>query len=311
MKLNKVDVVIIGLNEALMLGECIESVRRYKDIGKIIYVDSGSHDDSVKIAMKLAHIVICSAKKPSLAAKSRNIGLSAVTSDYILFLDGDMKLKNSPAHFITSLDDKAIGIYGVRNDRFINKKKEEFDTFLNRYGTQILKPASHVGGAAIYKTSAIRSVGGFMEELRCYEEPRLLVDLTSKGFKVLESPIPFIDHFVLGKSRFKTKLKRSYQFGYFFGSCLLDAKMKSFFKTYPLVGLLYLDLFFLLTFIFSGSLFSLGIFTLLSLYLLVSKGMKKVAVNTLYAAFLPFSTIQYLVGRFLDFAMKGKLTHTA
>ena len=311
MKLNKVDVVIIGLNEALMLEECIQSVRKFKDIGKVIYVDSGSNDDSVNIAMDLADSVICSVERPSIAAKSRNIGLSAVTSDYVLFLDGDMKLKNSPAHFITSLNDKAIGIYGVRNDRFINDKKEEFDTFLNRYGTHILKPANHVGGAAIYKTQAIKSVGGFSEELKCYEEPRLLVDLTARGYKVLESPIPFIDHFVLGKSRFKTKLKRSYQFGYFFGSCLIDAKMKSFLKTYPLVALLYIDLAFLLAFISSQNYLLLSMFFGMSLYLVISNGVKKVSVNALYAAFLPFSLIHFLLMKVIDLATNDKVTHTA
>ena len=71
----KTGIVVIGRNEGERLRRCLESVG--EDTGKIVYVDSGSTDDSVKMAQGMgAEVVSLDMNSPFTAARARNAGFN-------------------------------------------------------------------------------------------------------------------------------------------------------------------------------------------------------------------------------------------
>ena len=88
-----VDAVVIGRNEEARLEQCLLSLEPQVD--RIIYVDSGSTDGSLKIAYRLADKVI--SLDPSehfTAARGRNAGFEVVLNlspqaEFVQFVDGD------------------------------------------------------------------------------------------------------------------------------------------------------------------------------------------------------------------------------
>ena len=96
----KIDIVVIGRNEAEHLARSLESVRkalqRLKEQlqigGRLLYVDSHSSDRSVEIAREKRAEVIFSPRRFSTPANGRMTGLLVSSNPYIMFLDGDMEM---------------------------------------------------------------------------------------------------------------------------------------------------------------------------------------------------------------------------
>ena len=87
-----VTVVVIGRNEGDRLARCLDSVHamRYpSDRVEIIYVDSDSTDDSVRLAKCKDAIVLEVKPERPAAAIGRNAGWRAADTEFVLFLDGD------------------------------------------------------------------------------------------------------------------------------------------------------------------------------------------------------------------------------
>jgi len=87
----KISVCIIAKNEEKMLGDCLDSVRPIAY--EIIVVDTGSVDDTVKIALSKGAKVIRSQWQNDFSF-SRNISLKEATGDFILVIDVDERLQN-------------------------------------------------------------------------------------------------------------------------------------------------------------------------------------------------------------------------
>ncbi|MGH1412291.1 MAG: glycosyltransferase [Pelagimonas sp.] len=87
-----VDVVLIGRNEGARLVAALESVQG--QARHIVYVDSGSHDDSVAEARKIgATVVELDMSTPFTAARARNAGFDALDDpQLVMFIDGDCLL---------------------------------------------------------------------------------------------------------------------------------------------------------------------------------------------------------------------------
>ena len=89
-------VVVIGRNEGERLRRCLESVIGI--VRLVVYVDSGSSDDSVRVAKLLgAEVVELDGSIPFTAARARNTGFNAITqlggpTSFVQFVDGDCEL---------------------------------------------------------------------------------------------------------------------------------------------------------------------------------------------------------------------------
>ncbi|MCM8731664.1 glycosyltransferase family 2 protein [Hephaestia sp. GCM10023244] len=186
---NVVGVVVIGRNEGPRLSDSLRSVAGRG--GAIVYVDSGSSDDSVARAEQAgAQVVVLAADRPFTAARGRNAGADwlqthLVGLEFIQFLDGDCLL--DPAWIDAALQtmaeapDAAV-VCGRRRERFpdaswYNRLCDiEWDTPIGIVPT--------CGGDALMRLSAFQDVGGFATELIAGEEPDLCHRLRRAGWTI-------------------------------------------------------------------------------------------------------------------------------
>ncbi len=187
--MNKVGLVAIGRNEGDRLRQCLISV-----IGKVnplVYVDSGSTDDSVKMARSLGvEVVELDLSIPFTAARARNAGFEhllkvAPDTKYVQFVDGDCEVVEGwlekAAAELDARPDLAV-VCGRRRERFpelsiYNKMCDiEWDTPVGE--------AKYCGGDTMMRVEAFQQVGGFNPTLIAGEEPELCVRLRQKGWKI-------------------------------------------------------------------------------------------------------------------------------
>jgi len=86
---------MIVKDEAETLEENLSAARPWVD--KIVVVDTGSSDGSVKIAKKYADVVKC-IEWPDSFSEARNVSLAFAEGDYVMYLDGDEAIKD-PEHW--------------------------------------------------------------------------------------------------------------------------------------------------------------------------------------------------------------------
>jgi glycosyltransferase involved in cell wall biosynthesis len=83
---NSITLFVMARNEQRAIRRCIESASEFVD--EVLMLDTGSKDDTVSIAHEIGAKVIHREWDDDFAA-SRNFGLSAVRTDYVLSLDAD------------------------------------------------------------------------------------------------------------------------------------------------------------------------------------------------------------------------------
>lgn len=88
----KISVSMIVKNEQEVLRTCLETV---KDFDEIVIIDTGSTDDTVKIAKEYTDKVYTDYKWEDHFAKARNISKDRCTGDWILIIDADETLHNT------------------------------------------------------------------------------------------------------------------------------------------------------------------------------------------------------------------------
>jgi GT2 family glycosyltransferase len=92
----RVAIVAIGRNEGARLAGCLSSLAGLG--GAVVYVDSGSRDDSVAVARRAGvHVHELDPSKPFSAARARNEGFEQVRRispqvEFVQFIDGDCTL---------------------------------------------------------------------------------------------------------------------------------------------------------------------------------------------------------------------------
>ena len=89
--LSVVDAVVIGRNEGARLVACLASLTG--QVRRLVYVDSGSTDGSVKAAQAAgAEVVVLDMEQPFTAARARNAGLAVLADnppEFVQLVDGD------------------------------------------------------------------------------------------------------------------------------------------------------------------------------------------------------------------------------
>ncbi len=182
-------VVAIGRNEGERLRRCLESATR--DCDRVVYVDSGSSDDSVSLAKSFGAIVVSlDMSKPFSAARGRNEGYHALmaawpSTRFVQFIDGDCELAE---HWLTksqqalSANESLAAVCGRRRERYPDA------TIYNRlcdieWDTPIGK-AKSCGGDAAYRVEAIEQVGGFDDTVIAAEDDEVCVRLRRQGWKI-------------------------------------------------------------------------------------------------------------------------------
>ncbi len=195
----RVGLVAIGRNEGDRLVRALNSVRG--QVAVIVYVDSGSTDESVANARAVgAEVVELDRSIPFTAARARNLGWEHLVAEHpeielIQFIDGDCELDAgwlSGAIAELTANPQLAVVAGRRRERHRN------DTIYNRlcdieWDTPVGE-AKAVGGDALMRVAALRQVGGFDPTLIAGEEPELCVRLRQRGWTIRRLPLDMTWH---------------------------------------------------------------------------------------------------------------------
>lgn len=185
-----IGLVVIGRNEGERLHQCLNSV-----IGKvshIVYVDSGSTDDSLIMARSLsADVVELDLSIPFTAARARNVGFTHLLQvnpdlEFVQFVDGDCQIVTGWLDYAQQeLDSnpKVAVVCGRRRERF--PEQSIYNRLCDLEWDTPVGEAKACGGDAMMRVSAFEQVGGFNTNLIAGEEPELCVRLRQQGGKVL------------------------------------------------------------------------------------------------------------------------------
>jgi glycosyltransferase involved in cell wall biosynthesis len=214
-------VVVIGRNEGDRLKRCLESVQGLPN--GVIYVDSGSTDNSIAIARACkATVVELDLRSPFTAARARNEGFQKLIQmqlalDYVFFVDGDCEVipgwLEKAQQFLDQHGDVAV-VSGLRRERFPEKSIYNLliDIEWREYPFGDVKIC---GGDALIRVSALQQVKGYRAELICGEEPEMCVRLREAGWRIwrLNEPMALHD---AAMYRFGQWWKRAVRGGYGF-----------------------------------------------------------------------------------------------
>lgn len=187
-------VVIIGLNETERIGRCIDSVKTATtDIPmvEIVYVDSGSSDDTVSIALsKRVRVFQLGKAQPPSPAAGRYVGSLVTDSHFIMNVDGDTQIISGwvkPAIALMMRDNSIVMFSGKPHDDH-GKAEVPFEKVEDLGAT---KPVYRVSGswAPIISREALETAGNWNPFVRCREEEDLAIRLRHyiPGSQVLKS----------------------------------------------------------------------------------------------------------------------------
>jgi len=223
MKYKSIGVVVIGRNEGARLKKCLRSV--VEVVSHIVYVDSGSSDDSVSFASSLGvHIVDLDMSQPFSAARARNEGFDRLLSEssdikYVQFVDGDCEIiegwfDNALSAFMLDKEKDSLAVvFGLCKERFPEASIYNYEA---DRGWKI--PAGYTetcGGNTFISVKAFNTVGGFNQALIAGEEPDLCLRLRRVGWKILSIPYDMVWHDV-NILKFSQWAKRAVRTGHAF-----------------------------------------------------------------------------------------------
>lgn len=184
----RIGAVAIGRNEGARLILCLASLADAVD--RVIYVDSGSTDDSVAAALAAgAEVVELDPATPFTAARARNEGLARLMQgevpDLVQFVDGDCEMRPGwiPAAraFLEAHPDVAV-VCGRRRER--HPEASLWNRLIDREWDTPVGEARACGGDALMRVAPLRAVGGFNPAVIAGEEPELCVRLRREGWRI-------------------------------------------------------------------------------------------------------------------------------
>ena len=185
----QVAVVLIGRNEGERLRKALESIPNSL---QIVYVDSGSTDNSVAIAKDKGCLVVeLDMNTPFTAARARNEGFAALMRhaaqiEYVQFIDGDCEI--APDWLPTAIaalaeHEKVALVCGRRREKY--PQSSPYTSVIDMEWHAPLGYMEACGGDFLIRVSAFQEVGGFNPLWIAGEEPELCLRLRQRGWKLL------------------------------------------------------------------------------------------------------------------------------
>jgi GT2 family glycosyltransferase len=184
-----IGLVVIGRNEGDRLRKCL--ISGVREVPFVVYVDSGSADDSVTLARSMGvYTIELDPSIPFSAARARNEGFGRLRRMkpnliYVQFVDGDCELCAgwiaTAAEFLRDHEDAAVVSGRLR------EKHPENSIYNTLCDMEWDVPAGEVkdcGGIAMMRASAFDVVQGFRVDLIAGEEPELCVRFRKQGWRI-------------------------------------------------------------------------------------------------------------------------------
>ena len=217
-RLLDVALVAIGRNEGERLRRCLESATA--QVNDVVYVDSGSTDGSLELAVQLgARVVALDLTQPFTAARARNAGAALAVEGkqhvrYLQFVDGDCELVSgwlAEAREFLESHPEVFAVCGRRRERFpelavYNRLCDlEWDTPIGQ--------ARAFGGDVMIRSAPFQEVGGYRSDLIAGEDPELAIRLRQTGGQVWRINVDMTLHDA-AMTRFSQWWRRSVRAGY-------------------------------------------------------------------------------------------------
>ena len=186
-----VGAVAIGRNEGDRLKACLGALLAAPEIGRVVYVDSGSTDGSADWAAgRGAEVVALDLDRPFTAARARNAGIERLRTggaapDLVQLVDGDCVL--APGWMAAALAamaarPRAAVVCGRRRERF--PEASVYNRMCDLEWDTPVGEARACGGDALMRMDALAEAGGFDASLIAGEEPDLCLRLRRAGWEV-------------------------------------------------------------------------------------------------------------------------------
>lgn len=192
-------VIIIGRNEGERLVRCLASVIEFG--GHVVYVDSGSTDDSVAAAHAVGvQVIELDMTQPFTAARARNAGMQALglssnadkvgslganAPEFIQFIDGDCEMRpnwfEAGIAFLQAHPDVAI-VSGRLRER--HPENSVYNALCDSEWDGPLGETNYCGGIAMMRSAALKQTDLFNARMIAGEEPELCARLIEKGWKI-------------------------------------------------------------------------------------------------------------------------------
>lgn len=210
--------VAIGRNEGERLKNCLRSLVPVCD--RVVYVDSGSSDDSVAFARSMGVIVVeLDRDRPFTAARARNAGFAALAQDGVLpdlvqFVDGDCTVE--PGWLLAGRShlqqNPGLGLVtGWRSELF-----PEASAYNSLFQADWHRPAGPIrtcGGDMMVRSGAFQQIGGFNPEVIAAEDDDFCLRLGKAGWGLERLPVQMTWHDAAMKS-FRAWWRRSTRDGH-------------------------------------------------------------------------------------------------
>lgn len=194
-----VALVIIGRNEGARLVACLASMQG--PFGSIVYVDSGSDDDSVAQAKAAGAIVHeLDTGTPFTAARARSAGFDVLKSqgllpDFVQFIDGDCVLRQGwiDQALQAMQDNPKLGIVtGWRSE--IHRDASIYNALCDFEWHRPAGVIAACGGDMLVRSAAFEQVGGFNPEVIAAEDDEFCVRVGKAGWALERLPIEMTRH---------------------------------------------------------------------------------------------------------------------
>lgn len=213
-------IVVIGRNEGERLRACLATLPFHAC--PVVYVDSGSSDGSLQLAMGMgARGVALDLSLPFTAGRARNAGAGALLAavpdlEFLQFLDGDCDMDarwlRRAVGFLRRNAQHAVACGRLRER---NPQQSVFNRLCDWEWDAPAGDTKACGGNAIVRVAAFRQVGGFRDDLIAGEEPELCVRLRNAGWRVHRLPFDMALHDA-AMTRFSQWWRRAVRSGHAF-----------------------------------------------------------------------------------------------
>ena len=216
---SRAGVVVIGRNEGLRLERCLTSLRSCGV--PIVYVDSGSVDNSVALARRFnCEVLELDRRLPFTAARARNAGFERLSqlieADYVQFIDGDCEIAvdwiQKAIQFLDAHPKIAV-VCGRRREKCPHVSI--FNRLCDVEWNTPVGEAKGCGGDALIRVEAFLEVGGYQPDLIAAEDTELCVRMRASRWHIwrLDSEMTLHD---AAMTRISQWWRRSERTGYAF-----------------------------------------------------------------------------------------------
>lgn len=178
-----ISIIVIGFNEAKNLHQTFNAINEINypmSLVELIYVDSGSKDDSIEIALKYTSKVYIEDKLPS-AARNRNRGAKESTSEIIHFIDGDVIIGKN--YIINAVQVLSKGNVQAVCGKLIESKPNWITNIITsnwHLRKEGFIDSTHAGGT--YLKNSFLQINGYNTKIKLGEETELGHRFKDAGF---------------------------------------------------------------------------------------------------------------------------------